>query len=188
MLYIIQFGHFFKIGQSSNPERRFRDLYSKTQLPFDPVLVAISNASISDSILHKEYKEHRRRGEYFLLNQDTYNEIVKKYDFMQISEPEFIEINTDVLVEKVKILTEQLKTTSLHLESVRDRSTLADHIQQVKQHVYMTVMDRLPSNAMRGIISEPDSFVVKRSLIYDMLMNPDEYKLPSQYNRYGLPV
>jgi DNA-binding transcriptional regulator YdaS (Cro superfamily) len=63
-VYFVRCGDFVKIGFSKRPDGRLR--YLRTATPFDFVLVGAHAATVHDERhLHKIFKAHRHRGEWF---------------------------------------------------------------------------------------------------------------------------
>jgi len=77
-VYIIQWQNFFKIGRAKNPKARAAAIVGNLPLPGGKLLYVISTNSMLDAelTLHDTYRDSRQNGEWFLLTQDSVNEIL----------------------------------------------------------------------------------------------------------------
>lgn len=73
---------YYKIGKSFNPEIREKTLQSQ-----NPTieLIAFLNKDIEKE-LHLEYKNKRKRGEWFSLSKEDVKFIIKKYNFQKVKQ------------------------------------------------------------------------------------------------------
>lgn len=70
-VYLIEFGSEYKIGNSSNVERRFREL--KTQMPYEGKIIHTIETGDPEGIeayWHQFFSEKRLKGEWFKLSKD----------------------------------------------------------------------------------------------------------------------
>jgi hypothetical protein len=70
-VYLIKFGEVYKIGNSNNVERRFREI--KTQMPYEGKIVHNISTGDPEGIeryWHEFFREKRLKGEWFQLSAD----------------------------------------------------------------------------------------------------------------------
>jgi hypothetical protein len=70
-VYILESGGYYKIGRTTGAVKRLQDI-ARTIIPFETqivFLVKIDNAAECEAEMHREYKEHRVRGEWFELTE-----------------------------------------------------------------------------------------------------------------------
>jgi hypothetical protein len=61
----------FKIGISSNPERRLRQIENASGLPVQLMAVwTVYDASTTEKVLHKYFTDRRHEGEWFNLSEE----------------------------------------------------------------------------------------------------------------------
>jgi hypothetical protein len=83
----------YKIGESSNPKRRFNSI--KTANPY--VILLGASDYYSEKELHEKYKNYRFCGEWFEFPKDIELEVINL--FQEISDIEFI--FNDIEIEKI---------------------------------------------------------------------------------------
>lgn len=70
LVYVILQGEFYKIGKTSNWQRRLEHYKTHSAIPFDVVLIIESpEASTVEAYLHARFAPHRVSGEWFRLSE-----------------------------------------------------------------------------------------------------------------------
>jgi len=94
MVYIMQCGKYYKIGISTSPKRRVKDL--QTANPQEIVLIATKevrqgNDYMMEHKLHVELEEYRVRGEWFMVKKSKMDEIIMHNAFTTYPDVEIVQ-------------------------------------------------------------------------------------------------